>query len=66
MSYHLENSNNHILFSKMQEFGIASNEEEAFLICWSSFESSNYYSKYLGVLKDFISSKIEYFTKENL
>lgn len=66
MSYHLENSNNHILFSKMQEFGIASNEEEAFLICWSSFESSNYYPEYLTVLKEFIFSKIEYFTKENL
>lgn len=68
LSYHLNNTNNHVLFKKMYELEIVDSDRDnnlaAFNSCWNAFISNN--PDYLCKFKEFIDSTIEYFTNQNL
>lgn len=59
LTYHLENSNAHILFSKMIEEGFAVSKDDAFEQCWRIFEQTEKYNIYMQELKDFLITSIK-------
>lgn len=64
LRYHLENSNNHCLFSKMVDLGQGTSKDEAFDLCWKEFENSEEGQLYIEELSNFICGMMEKFSKE--
>lgn len=54
LKYHLENSNNHVLFSKMVDFGLATSTDNAFDLCYESLMQSQEGISYMEKLENFI------------
>jgi predicted ATPase len=59
LSYHLGNSNAHILLSKCVEEGIGTNETEAALALIEYFATTTEGDQYMGALSTFINSQID-------
>lgn len=64
LKYHLENSDNHCLFSKMIELGQGTSKDEAFDLCWEVFKNSDEGIVYIEELSDFICRMMGKFSKE--
>lgn len=62
LQYHLEQSNAHILFSKMVEAGVAIDKKDAFEKCWQVFEQTPEYSIYKEQFISFITAGIRKFS----
>ena len=64
LQYHFDNdSNPHILFSKIVEVGLAINTNEAFELCWTKFMLMPEYEKFVQEFKYFLITNIKKFSK---
>lgn len=61
LTYHVKNSNSHVLFKKMQKLNLASSEEEAFNKCWEAYYSSSEGAEKIKELGDFILNALQKF-----
>lgn len=64
LSYHLRNSNPHILFKKMVELSVSCDESQAFNLCWSEFIISQDGQEYFEQLKLFLIQTCKTFSPE--
>jgi hypothetical protein len=64
LDYHLRHSNPHILFKKMVEFSVASDEGQAFNLCWNAFICSEDGKTYFEQLKSFLVQTCKTFSPE--
>lgn len=64
LNYHLHHSNPHVLFKKMIEFSVSSDERQSFDLCWSEFLNSDDGQKYFEELKSFLIKSCMTFSPE--
>jgi len=64
LEYHVNESDNHCLFDKMNELGLGSSKEDAFNLCWSVFESSTEGIVYINELENFIIQMLQKYSPE--
>lgn len=65
LEYHINNSDNHCLFDKMNELGIGSTKDDAFESCWKEFEKSNEGTAFITELADFLDSMLQKFSEKH-
>lgn len=62
LSFDLANTDHHFLFRKMVEYGLANDEKDALIICYSNFKLSEFYSFHaLNIIK-YIYKAIDYYS----
>lgn len=64
LDYHMNNSDNHCLFDKMNELGIGNTKNEAFELCWTEFENSPNGIIYINELENFLLKMLQTFSPE--
>lgn len=64
LSYHLKHSDNHCLFKKMVELGLATTEDEAFKLCWDDLLENPSGKEYFENLKNFILKICKHFSQD--
>lgn len=64
LNFHLQNSDNHCLFDKMNELQIGTSKNEAFEICWSEFSQSTEGIAYVSELESFIIDMLKKYSPE--
>lgn len=58
LQYHVDNSNPHCLFEKMVELGLATNQHQAFELCFNSYKNSVDGCVHFDELKQFIKGLV--------
>lgn len=64
LSYHINNSNPHMLFAKMIELGLASNNNDAFEKCWKCLVETEAGMHNLDSLKEFLYNCCHFFAPQ--
>lgn len=64
LNFHLQHSDNHCLFDKMNELQIGTSKNEAFEICWSEFSQSTEGIAYVLELESFIINMLKKYSPE--
>lgn len=62
MSYHVEASDVHCLFHKMQELGLSVSDDDAFEKCWQCFVASSDGKKFIKELNAFLINRCKFFS----
>lgn len=62
--YHINNSDNHCLFDKMNQLGIGSSKDDAFKLCWETFEVSTDGIVHINELENFIIQMLQKYSPE--
>lgn len=64
LEYHINNSDNHCLFDKMNELGIGSSKDDAFNLSWETFKDSTDGIVYINELENFIIQMLQKYSPE--
>jgi len=64
LEYHINNSDNHCLFDKMNELGIGSSKDEAFNLCWDVFKDSTEGIEHINELENFVKQMLQKYSPE--
>lgn len=64
LEYHINNSDNHCLFDKMNELGIGTTKDEAFNLCWEIFKESTDGILHINDLENFIIQMLQKYSPE--
>lgn len=64
LEYHINNSDNHCLFDKMNQLGIGSSKDEAFNLCWEVFKDSTDGIVHINDLENFLIQMLQKYSPE--
>lgn len=64
MTYHLQNSNCHILFNKMVDEHLCLNEDEAFDLCWTEFALTDDGQQFIEEYANFLIGRCRYYSPD--
>lgn len=64
LEYHIQYSDNHCLFDKMNELNLGTSKAEAFELCWSVFKDSPDGIIYINELENFILQMLQKYSPE--
>lgn len=64
LEYHVQNSDNHCLFDKMNELSLGTSKDEAFQLCWQEFESSTEGIIHINEMENFLLKILQAFSPQ--